>query len=36
MFSEAAGVPEGSPVKRRTGAAAKAPDGVVIGIYTWG
>ena len=35
-FLEAAGVPEGSPVKRRTGAAVKAPDGVIIGLYTWG
>jgi len=35
-INEAAGVPEGSPVKRRTGAAVKAPDRVVIGLYTWG
>jgi hypothetical protein len=35
-FSEAAGVPEGSPVKKRTGAAVKAQDGVVIELYTWG
>ncbi len=35
-ISEAAGVPKGSPVKRRAGAAVKASDGVVIGLYTWG
>ena len=35
-FSEAPGLPEGSPVKRRTGATVKAPDGVVVGLYTLG
>ncbi|MFQ5902071.1 MAG: VOC family protein [Candidatus Binatia bacterium] len=35
-FSEALGVPEGSPVRRRTRAAIKAPDGVIIGLYSWG
>jgi catechol 2,3-dioxygenase-like lactoylglutathione lyase family enzyme len=34
--SEAPGVPEDSPVKRRTRAAIKAPDGVIIGLYSWG
>jgi catechol 2,3-dioxygenase-like lactoylglutathione lyase family enzyme len=34
--SEAPGVPDDSPVKRRTRAAIKAPDGVIIGLYTWG
>ena len=33
---EAPGVPEDSPVKRRTRAAVKAPDGVIVGLYTWG
>ncbi|MGH7766593.1 MAG: VOC family protein [Candidatus Binatia bacterium] len=33
--SEAPGVPEDSPVKRRTRAAIKAPDGVIIGLYSW-
>jgi glyoxylase I family protein len=33
--SEAPGVPEDSPVKRRTRAAIKAPDGVIVGLYTW-
>ena len=35
-FSEASGLPDGSPVKRRTRAAVKAPDGVIIGLYNWG
>jgi catechol 2,3-dioxygenase-like lactoylglutathione lyase family enzyme len=34
--SEAPGVPEDSPVKRRTRAAIAAPDGVIIGLYNWG
>jgi catechol 2,3-dioxygenase-like lactoylglutathione lyase family enzyme len=34
--SEAPGMPEDSPVKRRTRAAIKAPDGVIVGLYTWG
>ncbi|HEX9442803.1 MAG TPA: VOC family protein [Candidatus Binatia bacterium] len=34
--SEAPGVPEDSPVKRRTRAAIKAPDGVIVGLYSWG
>lgn len=34
-FAESDGVPEGSPVKRRTRAAIKAPDGVIIGLYCW-
>jgi catechol 2,3-dioxygenase-like lactoylglutathione lyase family enzyme len=34
--SEAPGVPDDSPVKRRTRAAIKAPDGVIVGLYTWG
>ncbi|HEY2988466.1 MAG TPA: VOC family protein [Candidatus Binatia bacterium] len=34
--SEAPGVAEDSPVKRRTRAAIKAPDGVIIGLYSWG
>jgi glyoxylase I family protein len=34
--SEAPGVAEDSPVKRRTRAAIKAPDGVIVGLYSWG
>lgn len=34
--SEAPGVPEDSPVKRRTRGAIAAPDGVIVGLYTWG
>jgi catechol 2,3-dioxygenase-like lactoylglutathione lyase family enzyme len=34
--SEAPGVAEGSSVKRRIRAAVKAPDGVIIGLYSWG
>jgi hypothetical protein len=30
------GVAEDSPVKRRTRAAIKAPDGVIVGLYSWG
>ena len=35
-FSEASGLPDSSPVKRKTRATVKAPDGVVIGLYRWG
>jgi catechol 2,3-dioxygenase-like lactoylglutathione lyase family enzyme len=35
-FSENPEVPEDSPVKRRTRGAVKAPDGVIIGLYSWG
>lgn len=35
-FAEAANLPKDSPVKRRTRAAIKAPDGVIIGLYSWG
>lgn len=34
-FSEAAALPQNSPVKRRTRAAIKGPDGVIIGLYNW-
>ena len=34
-FSEVSSLPEDSPVKRKTRAAIKAPDGVVIGLYSW-
>jgi catechol 2,3-dioxygenase-like lactoylglutathione lyase family enzyme len=34
-FSEAPGVPATSPVKKRTRAAIKAPDGVIVGLYRW-
>lgn len=34
--SEAAGLPDHSQVKKRTRAAIKAPDGVIIGLYHWG
>jgi catechol 2,3-dioxygenase-like lactoylglutathione lyase family enzyme len=34
--SDAPGVAEDSPVKRRTRAAIKAPDGVIVGLYSWG
>lgn len=34
--SEANALPEDSPVRRRTRAAIKGPDGVIIGLYQWG
>ena len=35
-FAEAKDLPEDSPVKRRTRGAVKAPDGVILGLYSWG
>jgi len=34
--TEANGLPPDSPVRRRTRAAIKAPDGVIVGLYHWG
>ncbi len=36
IFSKAPEVSEDSPVKQRIRAAIKAPDGVIIGLYSWG
>lgn len=33
--TEASGLPADSPVRRRTRAAIKAPDGVIVGLYQW-
>ena len=35
-FSEAGGLPNDSPVKKRMRGAIKGPDGVIIGLYHWG
>ena len=35
MTTVARDLPADSPVKRRTRAAVKAPDGVIIGLYQW-